>query len=259
MSELVLTGPLLLAVGVAALAGVISFASPCVLPLVPGFLGYLGGMTPGRPAVAGGAVGRGGTAASAGRGRLVLGAVLFVLGFTAVFLLMSVAISGLGLLLVEHQGLLLRVAGAVVILLGLVMIFQPGAAWQVRWRPAAGLAGAPLLGVAFGLGFTACTGPALAAIQTLGTSILPGDGQLGRAVVLGTAYSLGLGLPFVLVAAGLGWVSRASRWLRDHHRVVQRTGGTLLVLLGLLMVTGVWAGLTAWVQAHLVSGFETVL
>ncbi|WP_010148170.1 cytochrome c biogenesis CcdA family protein [Serinicoccus profundi] len=255
MSDLVLTGPLLLAVGVAALAGVVSFASPCVLPLVPGFLGYLGGMTPGRP----GAAAARGEADAPGRGRLVLGALLFVLGFTAVFLLMSVAISGLGLTLIEHQGLLLRVAGLVVIALGLIMIVQPGSSWQVRWRPAAGLAGAPLLGVAFGLGFTACTGPALAAIQTLGTSILPGEGQLGRAVVLGTAYSLGLGLPFLLVAAGVGWVSRASRWLRDHYLIIQRVGGGLLVVLGLLMLTGVWAGLTAWVQAQLVSGFETVL
>ena len=253
MSDLVLTGPLLLAVGVAALAGVVSFASPCVLPLVPGFLGYLGGMAPGRPGEGPARPG------DAGRGRLLLGALLFVLGFTVVFLLMSVAISGLGLALVQHQDVLLRVAGAVVVVLGLVMIVQPGASWQLRWRPAAGLAGAPLLGVAFGLGFTACTGPALAAIQTLGTSIVPGEDQVGRAVVLGTAYSLGLGLPFLLVAAGVGWVSVASRWLRDHYLVIQRVGGGLLVVLGLLMLSGVWAGLTAWVQAQLVSNFETVL
>lgn len=259
MSELVLSGPLLLAAAVAALAGLVSFASPCVLPLVPGFLGYLGGMTPGaarEAAPAGrGASGRG----SPGRGRLLLGALLFVLGFTVVFLAMSVVISGLGLALVEHQGTLLRIGGVVVAALGLVMILQPGASWQVRWRPAAGLAGAPLLGVVFGLGFTACTGPALAAIQTLGTSILPGDDQVGRALVLGTAYSLGLGLPFLLVAAGLGWVSRASRWLRDHYLLIQRVGGAILVLLGLLMVSGVWESATAWIQSRLVSGFETVL
>ncbi|WP_446740568.1 cytochrome c biogenesis CcdA family protein [Ornithinimicrobium sp. CNJ-824] len=168
MSELVLSGPLLGAALVAALGGLVSFASPCVLPLVPGFLGYVGGMTsPG-----------GGTAS---RRRLVLGALLFVLGFTAVFLAMSVVISGIGLALTEHQGTLLRVAGVLVLALGLVMLLQPTAEWRVRWRPAAGMAGAPLLGVAFGLGFSACTGPALAAIQTLGTSILPGDDQVGRA------------------------------------------------------------------------------
>lgn len=244
MNDLVLTGPLLLAAAVAALAGLVSFASPCVLPLVPGFLGYVGGMTSG---------------ADTSRRRLLAGAALFVLGFTVVFLAMSVVISGLGLALTEHQGVLLRVAGAIVIALGLVMILQPGTSWQVRWRPAAGLAGAPLLGAAFGLGFTACSGPALVAIQTLGTSILPGESQVGRALVLGAAYSLGLGLPFLLVAVGLGWVTTASRWLRDHYLVIQRLGGGLLVLLGLLMVSGLWNGITAWLQTRLVSGFETVI
>ena len=246
MNELVLTGPLLAAAAVAALAGLVSFASPCVLPLVPGFLGYVGGMT---------STG----ADQASRRRLLAGAALFVLGFTAVFLAMSVVISGLGLALTEHQGLLLRVAGVVVIALGLVMILQPGTSWQVRWRPAAGLAGAPLLGAAFGLGFTACSGPALVAIQTLGTSILPGESQVGRALVLGAAYSLGLGLPFLLVALGLGWVTTASRWLRDHYLVIQRIGGGLLVLLGLLMVSGAWNAITAWLQSRLVSGFVTVI
>ena len=246
MNELVLSGPLLLAAGVALVAGLVSFASPCVLPLVPGFLGYVGGMTaPG--------------ADPQSRRRLLAGAALFVLGFTLVFLAMSVVISGVGLALTAHQGVLLRVAGLVVIALGLVMVLQPSAAWQVRWRPAAGLAGAPLLGVAFGLGFTACTGPALVAIQTLGTSILPDGHQVGRALVLGTAYSLGLGLPFLLMAAGLGWVGRVSRWVRDHYLLIQRTGGALLIALGLLMAAGVWEGLTAWVQSRLVSGFETVI
>lgn len=244
MNEVVFSGPLLVAAAVAALAGLVSFASPCVLPLVPGFLGYVGGMT---------------SAGATSRRRLVGGALLFVLGFTAVFLAMSVVISGVGLALTQHQGLLLRLAGVVVVALGAVMVLQPGASWQVRWRPAAGLAGAPLLGAAFGLGFTACTGPALVAIQTLGTSILPGQDQVGRALVLGTAYSLGLGVPFLLIAAGLDSAGRASRWFRGHHLLIQRVGGSVLVVVGLLMLTGLWAGLTAWVQASLVSSFETAL
>lgn len=264
MSELVLSGPLLGAVLVAALAGLVSFASPCVLPLVPGYLGYLSGMAPvatlpqGERAVA--APGGGG-ARPAGVWRPVAGAALFVVGFSVVFIAMSVVISGLGLVLLEHQGLLLRVGGAVVLLLGLVMLLQPSVSWQPRWRPAAGLAGAPLLGVVFGLGFSACTGPSLAAIQTLGTSILPGSGpeMVGRAVVLALAYCAGLGIPFLLVAAGLGRVSRGSSWLRDHYLVVQRVGGALLVALGLLMVVGVWAEATAWIQTRLTSGFTTVI
>lgn len=255
MNDVVLSGPLLLAVAVAAAAGLVSFASPCVLPLVPGFLGFVGGMAPAATGARGGA----GAVAGPGRWRLVAGALLFVAGFSVVFILMSVVISGLGLALVEHQGLLLRVGGLVVLALGLVMLLQPSAAVQVRWRPAAGLAGAPLLGVVFGLGFSACTGPSLAAIQTLGISILPGSDSVGRAVVLAVAYCLGLGLPFVLVAAGMGGIGRVARWLRDHHRTVQRTGGGVLVLLGLLMLLGVWGEATAWVQTRLTSDFETVL
>lgn len=248
MSDVVLSGPLLLAAAIAALAGLVSFASPCVLPLVPGYLGYLSGMTSHAP-----------TVSKPVRWRPMAGAGLFVVGFSAVFITMSVVISSLGLALAQHQDLLLRVGGAVVLALGLVMLWQPSGAASIRWRPAAGLSGAPLLGVVFGLGFSACTGPALAAIQTLGTSILPGDGAVGRAVVLAIAYCLGLGLPFVLVAAGLGWVSRWSRWLRDHYLVVQRVGGGLFVLLGLLMIAGIWAEAMAWVQTRLTSNFTTVI
>jgi cytochrome c-type biogenesis protein len=248
VSEVVLNGPLLLSAVIAALAGLVSFASPCVLPLVPGYLGYLSGITS-----------HASRGAAPGRWRPVVGAVLFVAGFSGVFITMSVVISSLGIALAQHQGLLLRGGGAVVVALGVVMVLQPTASVSVRWRPAAGLPGAPLLGVVFGLGFSACTGPALAAIQTLGTSILPGDGVVGRAVVLAIAYCLGLGLPFVLVAAGMGWVGRGSRWLRDHHQVVQRVGGGVLVLLGLLMVAGVWAEAMAWVQTRLTSNFTTVI
>ncbi|QDO89852.1 cytochrome c biogenesis protein CcdA [Ornithinimicrobium ciconiae] len=246
MSELVFSGPLLAALAVAALAGLVSFASPCVLPLVPGFLGYLGGMT---------------TEATedGGRGRLLAGTALFIAGFSAVFITMSVVVSGLALTLVEHQDLLLRIGGAVVIALGLIMLLNPGASFGPRWRPAAGIAGAPLLGVVFGLGFTACTGPALAAIQTLGASMSPDEATVARGTVLAIAYCIGLGLPFLLVAAGLGWVSRLSRWLRDRHRIVSAIGGATLILLGLLMVTGVWDGVTTWIQTRLVDGFRTVL
>lgn len=246
MSELVFSGPLIAALAVAGLAGLVSFASPCVLPLVPGFLGYLGGMSPQ-------------ASERGGRGRLLTGAFLFVAGFSAVFIAMSVVVSGLALSLQQHQGLLLRLGGAVVILLGLVMVLQPTGSLTLRWRPAAGLVGAPLLGVVFGLGFTACTGPALGAIMTLGASMSPDQATVARGTVLAVAYCLGLGLPFLLVAAGMGWVTRLSRWLRDHHRTISGVGGTVLVVLGLLMVTGLWDGVTTWIQIRLVSGFETVL
>lgn len=248
MSEVVLTGPLLLAAAIAALAGLVSFASPCVLPLVPGYIGYLSGMTSGTPRTT-----------APPRWRPVVGSGLFVAGFSVVFIAMSVVISSLGMVLAANQDLLLRVGGLIVTGLGLVMLLQVSPRFSVRWRPASGLAGAPLLGVVFGLGFSACTGPALAAIQTLGTSILPGDGALGRAVLLAVAYCVGLGLPFVLVAAGMGSVSRGSRWLRGHYLLVQRAGGVLLILLGVLMVLGVWAEAMAWVQTRLTGNFTTVI
>ncbi|WP_194288668.1 cytochrome c biogenesis CcdA family protein [Ornithinicoccus halotolerans] len=244
MSELVLSGPLLLALGVALAAGVVSFASPCVLPLVPGFLGYVTGMAPG---------------SDRGRWRLLTGAALFVLGFSVVFVAMGVVVSSLGMALQEHRGLLMRVGGVAVLLLGIVLLRPAGRGWQPRWRPAPGLAGAPLLGVVFGLGFSACTGPALAAIQTLGASLAPDGATTARAIALALAYCAGLGVPFLLVAAGLGWASTASAAVRRYHHRLQQTGGAVLVLLGVLMVSGVWDAATAWVQTQLTSSFTTVL
>ncbi|MGB3762164.1 MAG: cytochrome c biogenesis protein CcdA [Ornithinimicrobium sp.] len=246
MNELVLSGPLVAALGLAAAAGLVSFASPCVLPLVPGFLGYITGMTPDGQQ-------------QATRGKMLLGATLFVTGFSAVFITMSVVVSSVGLLLQEHQAVLLRIGGVVVLLLGIFMLGATGQGWQPRWRPAAGLLGAPVLGVVFGLGFTACTGPSLAAIQTLGASLAPTEGTSARAVLLAVAYCLGLGLPFLAIAGGAGWVSTASGWLRRHHALVQRTSGWVLIVLGVLLVSGLWDGLTVWVQTQLVSSFETAL
>lgn len=241
------SGALPLAVVVAVAGGVVSFASPCVLPLVPGFLGYVTGLSDV-------------SLQRRRRSRLVLGAFLFVLGFSAVFVAVFLTASALGTLLLQHQGLLMRIGGVVVVLLGLVFLGVGGQrGWQPRWRPAAGLAGAPLLGVVFGLGMSPCISPVLGSIATLSTTMSGDSGLIRRGLVLAVAYSLGMGLPFLLIAAGWTWASRASRWLRDHHRPIQVVGGVLLVVVGLLMVTGLWETVTTTIQSDLVQRFETVI
>ncbi len=244
------SGPMVAAVPVALLAGFVSFASPCVLPLVPGYLGYVGGMV-GSEAVASRPVGStasGGTAtvvaARTGRVRLVAGIALFVLGFTVVFVAMSVVFS-LGVRLIQWQDVLLRVLGVVVVLLGLVFMGAFGFLQQERrlhLRPRAGLWGAPLLGFTFGLGWAPCIGPTLGAVLALGAE------QPARAAILGVAYSLGLGVPFLLVAIGLRGSARMLGFLRRHRLTIMRLGGGMLVLLGLAMVTGLWGRLVAWLQ-----------
>lgn len=246
MSDTIASGALPLAVLVAALAGLVSFASPCVLPLVPGFLGYVTGLSDVE-------------LQHRSRGRMVLGAALFVLGFAAVFVIGSIFIATLGRSLIEHRVLLMRVGGVLVILMGLVFLgVGAGAGSQRRlapsWRPRAGLLGAPLLGAVFGLGWAPCTGPTLAAVLTLSASTT--NPSTGRAVTLATAYALGLGVPFILAAAGIERFGRVSGWVRRHHRVIQVVGGGLLIAVGLLLLTGVWEELTRWLQAELVSGFE---
>ncbi len=226
----ILDGSLLLALPLALLAGLVSFLSPCVLPLVPGYLSYVTGLS-------------GADLATQARGRLLLGALLFVSGFTAVFVSAGVLLGGVGSFLLEHERLLQRVLGVMTIALGLV--FLGGFSWgQRQWRldrkPAVGLAGAPMLGVVFGLGWTPCIGPTLGAVLTLGTI----EGSALRGGVLSVAYCIGLGLPFVATAVAFRRAMGAFAWFKRHYVVVLRAGGALLVAIGLLLVSGLWNDIT---------------
>jgi len=279
-------GPLILAVGVSAAAGLVSFLSPCVLPLVPGYVSYVTGLAgadldaalgtdPKGNRVARVAVDAAGTAeiASAGgtavavrptadvvvpstrrvRGRIVAGSLLFIAGFTVIFTLVSVVAASLGRTLIRYENTVQIVVGALVIVLGSAFLgLIPGLQRDVRVRklPAAGLAGAPVLGAVFALSWTPCISPTLGAV--LGLSAI--GGQTGRAVTLGIAYCVGLGLPFLAFGLGFRRLLGVFAVIRRNSQWVTRVGGVLLIVVGIAMVTGGWTDFINWLRATVGTG-----
>jgi cytochrome c-type biogenesis protein len=269
-TALAVDGPLLVASGVALLAGVVSFASPCVVPLVPGYLAYLaalvGAEAPPVKVPAGapepGAAQRGAVepgaaepeaAPRAGRWRVVGAVGLFVLGFTLVFAATVGSLVWLADALIVNQDLLQRVGGVVTIAMALVFLgFIPGLQRDVRIHrvPRLGLAGAPVLGAIFGLGWTPCLGPTLSGVMIIASST---GGTAARGFLLVLVYCLGLGLPFLVIALGARWTVRANGWLRRNSRALQLAGGALLFVVGVLLVTGLWGELTSWLRDAVVT------
>ncbi|PXX64999.1 cytochrome c biogenesis protein CcdA [Nocardia tenerifensis] len=256
------TGPLLLALGACLLAGLVSFASPCVVPLVPGYLSYLAGLVGAEapPATVAQAAGPQSSSAASdsavrgGRMRVAGAAGLFVAGFTVVFVLATATVFGVIQTMNVNRELLQRIGGVVTILMGLVFIgLIPALQRDTRMEPRrlTSIAGAPLLGGVFALGWTPCLGPTLSGVMAVAAGT---DGTTAaRGVALIVAYCLGLGLPFVILAFGSASALRGVGWLRRNSRTIQIIGGLLLVAVGVALVTGVWDQFVAWVRDAFVS------
>ncbi|MFD8507697.1 cytochrome c biogenesis CcdA family protein [Streptomyces sp. NPDC059687] len=235
-NQTVLNGALLVALPVALLGGLVSFFSPCVLPLVPGYLSYVTGVT-------------GTDLAEARRGRMVAGASLFVLGFTAVFVSSGALFGYFGQTLQEYNATLSKVLGALMIVLGVffmgLMPWLTQREFRFHKRPATGLVGAPLLGALFGIGWTPCIGPTLASVLALSSD----QASAGRGAILTVAYCLGLGVPFVLAAVAFRKALGAFGWVKRHYVWVMRIGGTMMIVTGLLLLTGAWDGIVQQMQS----------
>lgn len=245
LSSTALSGSLILAVPIAILAGLVSFFSPCVMPLLPGYLSYITGLAV--------------TDLDGGkRGRMLAGSTLFVLGFSAVFVSLGVAFGSVGMQLAEHARTLSIIAGILIIVLGFAFIgWIPLMQREVRIHsvPAIGLAAAPLLGIFFAVGWTPCIGPTLAVV--LGMSMTPGA-STGRGAFLTFAYCLGLGIPFILAALGFGRFMHTIAWFKKHQRAVSLVGGGLLIVVGIMLVTGSWDTLVNEMRSWF-PGYETAI
>jgi cytochrome c-type biogenesis protein len=245
-AETAVGGSMALALPVALLAGLVSFFSPCVVPLLPGYLSYATGL--GAAEVVEG---------SPRRGRMLAGASLFVLGFAVVFVITGVVAGSAGRLLAEYRDVITRVLGVVIIMLGLIFagVLRIGQRdLRLHRIPAVGVAAAPLVGVVFALGWTPCLSPTLGVVVNLGFN----EGTAVRGGLLGFVYALGLGIPFVLAGLAFTRMASAVAFLRERQQLVMRIGGVLLIIVGLLLVTGTWNTLTAMLRQW-ASTFETVI